>query len=338
MGNFTLFAQFYAGIVTPLLTQMQAVIGNVCGTMQPIAIAMVVIGLFFDGVQMAYGTKTASAVMKDFFIAAMAIGALQAGTYTQYVSDFFLQAVPNTVGAALGGANTSPVAGLDQALGASIRAAAAAYEALPSMSFKIIPLGMGVLVFCGVALLSLGYAFAVYMIAAIVNVAVIVVGPVFLALAATAATRRFFIGWLSVVVGGCVTQIMVLAVITLLLPVENTMINTVVVTTGAANSNTLLMLWGLGQAGLLLALCTAVVKKIPSIATGIAGGVYHGAAGATASTFGLGAVAASASLGASRGASAAIGRAGSAVVSEARSAVRPPAPAPSGPSLSGGAP
>lgn len=89
---------------------------------------------------------------------------------------------------------------------------------------KTIPLAICVLGFIVVALASVGFAFAVYMIAAIVNVAAIVVGPVFLALAAIPTTRRFSAGWLGVLVGGCVTQLMALAVIQLLSGAENTMI------------------------------------------------------------------------------------------------------------------
>ena len=166
--------------------------------------------------------------------------------------------------------------------------AAKTYEALPNYSLKTIPLALAVIVFVVVALMSVGYAFAVYMTAAIINVAVIVVGPVFLALAAIPATRRFAAGWLGVLVGGCVTQLMAVAVILFLTGAESNMIQQTVGPVAANNSNSLGLLWGLAQCGILLALCTAVVKKIPSIAHEIAGGVYHGTAGAHSATFGLG--------------------------------------------------
>lgn len=320
MAQFTFFANLYAALVAPLMAQMQALIGNVCAVMLPIALISGAIAIAFSGYKMMFQAKPAGEFFKELAVIGLIIGAMRADTYIQYVSDFFLQGIPNTVSGALGGATFSPVTALDQVLGSSIRAAAATYEALPSMSFKIIPLGLGVLIFAVVALVSLGYAFAIYMIASITNIAVIVIGPVFMAAAVIPQARRFFAGWLSVIVGGCVTQIMVLAVLVLLLPAENTMINQVVTTSAASDSNTLLMLWGLAQAGLLLALCTAVVKKIPAIATAMAGGVYHGASGATSSTFGLAATAGSASVGAARGAAGAIGRAGSAAIGKVASA------------------
>ncbi len=100
---------------------------------------------------------------------------------------------------------------------------------------------------------------------------------------------------------------MALAVIQLLSGAENNMIQQTVVTASATKSNSLEMLWGLAQCGMLLALCSAVVKKIPDIAREIAGGVYHGAQSIHAATFGAAAAAAGASVGAARGAAGAIG-------------------------------
>jgi type IV secretory pathway VirB6-like protein len=332
--NWTLFANLYSAFVTPLIAQMQAMIGGVCATMQPVALAMVTLWLAFVGIDIANGSRTFQQAMRDFFIAGMVIGALQTGQYTQYVSDFFLQAVPHTLGAALGG-TTSPVAGLDTVLDSALTTGSKTYEALPNYSLKTIPLALAVIVYVVVALVAVGYAFAVYMTAAIINVAVIVVGPVFLALAAIPATRRFAAGWLGVVVGGCVTQLMAVAVILFLTNAENTMIQQTVGPVAANNSNSLGLLWGLAQCGILLALCTAVVKKIPAIAQEIAGGVYHGTAGAHSATFGL------LGLGA-RAAASGAGVAGQAMTQlrAARSSTggmagggRPTAP--TGPSLSG---
>ena len=299
MANWTLFANLYNGLITPIIAEMRAMLGGICNTMQAVVLGMVTLWLGFVAFDIANGTKTVQQAMRDFFIAGMVIGALQAGQYTQYVSDFFLNAVPNTVGAALGG-QTSPVAGLDKVLDTAVSAAGKAFEALPPLALKSIPLGLGIIVFIVLALASAGFTFAVYMTAAIINVAAIVIGPVFLALAAIPFTRRFAAGWFGVLVGGCVTQLLALAVIQLLSGAELKMIEQ---TVGAAgNTNSLDMLWGLAQCGLLLALCTAVVKKIPDISTAIAGGVYHGSASLSAATFGVTKEVTRAAAGGARGA------------------------------------
>ena len=119
------------------MAQLQAMIGTVCSTMQPIALVMVTIWLAFVGVDIAFGHKTLPAACKDFAVAACVIVLLQAGQYTQYISDLFLTAVPNTVGAALGG-TTSPAAGLDKVLNLAWTEAAVTYKGLSDWSLKTV--------------------------------------------------------------------------------------------------------------------------------------------------------------------------------------------------------
>ena len=209
MGTWTLFEQLYTGLITPLMAQLQGMIGNVCSTMQPIGLAMVTVWLAFVGIDIAIGHKTLPAACKDFAVAACVIVLLEAGQYTQYISDLFLTAVPNTVGAALGGM-TSPAAGLDKVLNLAWTEAAATYKGLSDWSFKTVGLSIAVMAVLVVSVVAVTYAFLIYMVAAILNVASVVVGPVFLALAVIPATRRFTAGWFSVLVGGCATQLMAL--------------------------------------------------------------------------------------------------------------------------------
>jgi hypothetical protein len=102
---------------------------------------------------------------------------------------------------------------------------------------------------------------------------------------------------------------MALAVIKLLTGTEAKMLQQTVIPAASTN-NSIDLLWGLVQAAILLALCAAVIKKIPDIARAIAHGVYHGSAGLQAATFGAGAAVGTAATGGlSRGASAAVGAA-----------------------------
>ena len=128
--------------------------------------------------------------------------------------------------------------------------------------------------------------FLIYMVAAILNVAAVVVGPVFLALAVIPATRRFAAGWFGVLVGGCATQLMALAIIQLMSGAELTMMHTLFAP-GAAADNNFVILAALVQVGVLLGLGGAVTAKIPDISRAVAHGVYHGSAGINAATFGM---------------------------------------------------
>jgi hypothetical protein len=327
--NWATFATLYSALVTPILAQLQAMLGNVCSTMQPVALAMITVWLGFVAFDIANGTKTVQQAMRDFFVAGLVVVALQAGQYTQYVSDLFLQALPNTIGQAMGG-TASPVAALDTVLNTTIKAAASTYDQAVGVSPKTWPLGLAVIIFVVVGVAAVSYAFIIYMVATVINVVAVVVGPVFLALAAIPLTRRFAAGWFGVLVSGCVSQLLTLAVIQLVSGGEINMIHQFSGTTAAANSNSIAMLWGLTQCGILLFLSSMIVKEIPTIARAIAGGVYHGTQSIHAATFGAAAAAAGASVGAGKGAASAIGTHASRQIGTG--AVR--ASTPVGPSLS----
>ena len=284
MTTWSLFATLYTGLITPLMAQLQAMIGTVCSTMQPIALVMLTVWLAFVGADIAFGHKTLPAACKDFAVAACVIALLQAGQYAQYISNLFLTAVPHTVGEALGGM-TSPAAGLDKVLNLAWTEAAVTYKGLSDWSFKTVGLSIAVVAVLVVSIVAVTYTFLIYMTAAILNVAAVVVGPVFLALAVAPLTRRFAAGWLGVLVGGCTTQLMALAIIQLMSGAELTMMHTLFAP-GVASNNNFELLAALAQVGILLGLGGAVTAKIPEVARAIAGGVYHGSAGLQAATFG----------------------------------------------------
>ena len=222
--NWTTFATLYSALIAPILAQLQSMLGNVCTTMQPVALAMITAWLGFVAFDIANGTKTVQQALRDFFVAGLVVVALQAGQYTQYVSDLFLQALPNTIGQAMGG-TASPVASLDTVLNTAIKAAATTYDQAVGVSPKTWPLGFAVIIFVVVGVTAVSYAFIIYMVATVINVVAVVVGPVFLALAAVPLTRRFAAGWFGVLVSGCVSQLLALAVIRLLSGAEINMLH-----------------------------------------------------------------------------------------------------------------
>lgn len=327
MVTWTLFATIYQGLITPLLVQLQGMIGQTVATVRPVALALVALWLCFAFIEVATDHKTVPAALREFMIAAFFVGLLQSdAVYNQYVGNLFLQTIPNSIAPAFGG-QQNPAAGLDAVLNSAMSAALKTYQALP-WSLGAVPLGIGIVIFLIVALASVGFAFGIYAVAVIMTVVAVFVGPVFVGLAAAPLTRRFAFGWLSVLVGSLVTQLMALAVLLLLTTAEGTTLrNTAAtITTG---DNSINMLLGLGQCGLLMALCTIVIKQIPAIAYAIGSGVYQNASAINRGTFGVAATAGAAAIGASRGAAGAIGR-------NAAAQMRPTAP--TGPSLSRGVP
>jgi type IV secretion system protein VirB6 len=330
MQSWNFFTNIYSTLITPIVAQMQSMMSTVCSTMLPVATALIGVWLLLAMFELSQGSKTYQQVFREAFVAMMALSMLQVGQYTQYVSNLVLQGVPNTLAAALGG-QTSPVAGLDNVLSSVLTASAKIYEALPSYSLKTIPLAIAIIVFMASSAVSICFAFGVYMVASIINIVAIVIGPVFLALAAIPQTRRFAAGWLGVLVGGCTTQVTSIALIQALTGGEAILLQQIVVTAQGTNSNSIAMLWGLAQVALLLFLCALVVKEIPNIAKTIGAGVYHGAAGISSVTFGAAAAATGAAIGGARGAAAAV----SGATDKKTSSGRNRSTSPAGRSLSG---
>ena len=160
------------------------------------------------------------------------------------------------------------------------------YHQLP-WGLMSIPLGLGLIVILAVTVTCLLFSFGVYMTATIINVVAVLIGPVFLILGITPITRRFTAGWFSVLVGGCITQVLALGVIELMATAELTMIQGFI--TAAAppsGDNSIVILWGLTELAMLLGLTAAAVKQVPEISRAIGHGVYHSSAGLQAATFG----------------------------------------------------
>lgn len=299
--NWNLFQTITDGALTPVITQMQATIGPVCAAMQPVGLALISIWLLFAIWDLAAHTKTLMQVGKQMFTAALFYGMLWVGQYTQYVVDLFMQVIPNTISAALGG-NGTPIAQIDRLLAQTIQQAATVYEAVPTYSFKVVALTLGVMAFVIVAMICIAYLFIVMSVAQLILITALAIGPVFIAAATTPFTRKYSSGWLSVLVGGVVTQLLAVALIRLLVGASGLLLTQLSVTAQASNSNSIMMLYGLAQLGVLLWLFKEVTKKVPELAQTIGGGVYHGSNAAMNATFGTAAVAAGVTIAAAGGA------------------------------------
>lgn len=306
----TFFASLYTALITPLLAQLQAMIGTVISTMAPIAMVMAVIVVAVSGAEVAFGQKTFSGFKRDVAIAAIVIVLATSTYYTQYISDLFLTGIPNTLGNALG-ATTNPASSLDRVLNTVVKATFEDYHQLP-WGLMSIPLGLGLIMILVVTVTCLLFSFGVYMTATIINVVAVLIGPVFLILGITPITRRFTAGWFSVLVGGCITQVLALGVIQLMATAELTMIQGFIAAAppAAGGDNSIVILWGLTESAMLLGLTAAAVKQVPAISRAIGHGVYHSSAGLQAATFGAGAALGKVATGGiSRGAGAAVGAA-----------------------------
>lgn len=316
------FADIFNTLITPNIAALLAMVGRVCAISQPIAIALIGISFLLAMFELAAGTKPLQAFLKEMFIAALIFSFVQEAQFTQYIVNLVTQGVPNSISQAMGGQG-SPVASLDNLLAGAVAEVTKVYEALPNYSLKTIPLACADIVIMAVCAISIAYSFGVYVVAALINIGALFVGPLFMALAVSPQTRRFATGWISVLVGGCVTELMSLAILQLLSAGEMNLLHQAAAQAAASNSNSIVMLWSLCKIGLLLWIVKKIVEEIPIIARTIGGGVYTAGthAAAKSATFGAVGAAVGAAAGAARGAAMA-----SAAGSAGAGAVRAAAP------------
>jgi type IV secretion system protein VirB6 len=214
--------------------------------------------------------------------AAIVVFLMQAANYNQYISTL-ARAIPNEVGNALAaaGANAGSVASgaaFDTVWNAAAKAGLTAWEQVPKYSLSSIPLWFAIIVYLAIALVAIGVSFLVYLASTILLLLLLAVGPLFVALFAFPQTFKFASGWVAALVSAIVTQILALAVLAMFVATEQATIARIT-TDVAVNGNFIDAIITLAEAALLMWLIATLVKQTPSIAQGIAGGVYQNVSG-----------------------------------------------------------
>lgn len=295
--QFHLFQTLFDGIITPVLATMQAMLAPISTVMQPVALVGVSIWLLFATWDVMSRSRNMVQIGRQAFQVVMFYSLVWAAAYTQYIVNFFLHALPDTLSAALGG-NGQPTALLDQLCQEAFRKAAEVYQAIPAYSFKGAILSIGVILFIVAALCCVAFVFVTTATSAVIVVLTLVVGPVFMAAATVPWTRRFTSGWLAVLVGSAITQLLGLALIRMMVGTSAILLRQFATAAQDTNANSIVMLMGLAQIGVLLWLFKKTMERVPELGQIIGGGVYHGtnaaftaiSAGSTAGATFLGAV------------------------------------------------
>jgi hypothetical protein len=302
MGGWTFFADLFNSLIAPNMQALLAMLGQVCATASRVALPLIAIMFVLSFFEMAAGTKSLQAFFKEAFVAALVYGFLQEAQYTQFIVNMVTQGAPNTIARAMGGTG-SPVASLDNLLAAVVVEVAKVYEALPSYSLKTVPLALADLFAMGLSAVCIAFCFGVYVVATIINIGALVVGPLFMAGAVAPWSRKFAMGWVAVLVGGCVTQLISVAMLQLLITGEMNLIHASAAAAASSDSNSIVMLWSLCKICLLLFISKKIIEEIPVIAKTIGGGVYAATSNrfAHAATLGAAGAAAGAAVGAARG-------------------------------------
>lgn len=283
MDRWHFFAWLYGGLLQPVFDTVTAQIGAVTGAVRPVGLALTVLWLIVSGIDLAMQRRTIHAILRDLLFAGACVSLLTGGAYLEWVGNLFLHGIPDWIGGAMGATGTAQDV-MDKVLRHAVKAALTAYDSL-AWGIMAVPLGIGIIVFLIVALVASGFCFGVFTIAAVVNALAVFVGPIFIGLMTVPLTRRYAMGWLSVLVGGVTAQLIALATLNLLAPAEALMLTNTAkgIATG---DDSILMLVDLGELGLLMFFVAIVMKQAPRIAWAIGGGFHHDTSQVERATFG----------------------------------------------------
>lgn len=327
MTNWTFFATLTQQLLALMQAGTAAMTNGSLGYVRPAVLIGITAWLAFQAICVANGIAPMRSLWHGLLRGAIVLFLLQAANYTQYISGL-AQVLPTEAGNALaaGGANAGNVtngAAFDGVWNAAAKAGLMVWEAVPRYSLSSIPLWFAIIIYLAIALVAIGFSWLIYLASTVLLALLLAVGPLFLALFAFPQTHKFAAGWTAALASTIVTQILTVAILVMFVGVETATVQRITAGAGAAVvDNFINAIITLAEGALLMWLIGMLVKQAPSLAQGIAGGVYQSVGGmlasAAAGTAAAGrAATAGVALGA-RGVSAAAREAGAKVASAAR--------------------
>lgn len=277
--SYVVFQTLYDQIEVPFLSSVAGLVQSFSDyARRPIQAAMVLY-IVFVGLMMAGGKGgSANEVMTHTLkLALIAWFATDATAYSTWVQQFFLVSLPadlaNAVVTRAGGTAAPTAWAFDMIWQHSWEAGWSAWKQL-----SVADLGEEIVVvlFWMAALISVGLAFAIWMMSQIVLALYIIIGPLLIGLALFSATRSIFARWIGGMVSSVLLQVGILILLALTLRTEAALVVQIPSTVGP-NVYTGLNL--LLSCIVVFLLCGLLAFQMPGWATSLAGGMqFHGGA------------------------------------------------------------
>jgi type IV secretion system protein VirB6 len=278
--NWHLFSGAYSAIDAPLTDAVDTALGNLIGYVNPTLKILLTIYIIWIALQAHWvptGTPVSGLIAHAARGAAIVMLLSNTSTFNQWIGTVFLHTIPDELGNALNGSiGAGAIKGgaqFDDVWNGAWKAGLVVYKNLPEWSMKGAFLALAVIAFWGLSFIAVGVGFLMFLGAHVLMALLMITGPIFVACALFPASGRFFSGWLATTVGVLVTQVLVIALMSLMIRVQQSEL--LKVQAAPAGADIMGQIGSLiGVAGLLF-ICAGVAKQIPGIAIGIAGGAYH---------------------------------------------------------------
>jgi type IV secretion system protein VirB6 len=228
------------------------------------------------------GSEPLMGLFRKVIRAGLVLAMVGAANYTALFGTFALTTLPNEItaaitGAASGGALTP--AAFDQMLGGGWAGLVQIWENLSNWSVKAMVIGMvaGAQFLVGAIFIAVG--FVVFISSHIMLGLVIVVGPLFVCMLLWDKTVHLFNAWVAAILSLIVTQVLIVALLSLLLTTETNILNQITALNGAAGANAndvAGQMHYLVEATILFFMIGYLSPKIPQLAERLTGGAATG--------------------------------------------------------------
>ena len=270
--NWSIFQSMFEQIEQPILDKVNGISDSLLGAMSAPLHAALIIYIALIGVMIVTGKMneplrdTWGRIARGAAIA----GFLTAGTYNQYIRDFFLNGLPNDLlSAVTGGPGSVSAASFDHVMN---KAFGGGLEVWKNLSWTDFGLQILVIVYWFAGAVATGFGFLVWMASHIVLGLYVAVGPILLATFLFPATRSLAERWLGSMITMVLLQLFVVTLLVVLTGAETTLLANIASAGGGGNP--IAQIQVLIGAIVLFVICGVVVVQMPGAASAIAGGMY----------------------------------------------------------------
>ncbi len=277
-GNNT-FTALYSIFQTSLIDPIQSITSDVLSAANLPLELLLVIMLMVMGIAVILARANPSGVINRLIRMSIVVFMIAgSGTYFHYVQSFFLTGLPDWLNTHIisldtgsyGASQTSPGAGFDYAMNSIMHDAKEVTTTAPDGLNGIVPrLEVGL---CeSVAIICLGFLFAVFMIVQILLAIVIIIGPLLILGYLFDYTKRITDGWISALITLSLLSLVIDIVVLILVNVVDQIFNNLSFTGNYAQDFQTLI--G-GTAGIVV--IALAVSVLPRVIEAIGGGVAVG--------------------------------------------------------------
>ena len=267
------------GLIPPVTQAADQMEQAAIAYLSPLLSASAVVLVGGMGIAAAWGAASWAQARNALFVCAAIVSALwSAGAYDNAVGGLAL-ALPSEIGAAIGlggqGADITTGLAFDNVLNQSLAAGTVIWQNIPTISFAGLAMMIATILYFFGTIVTVGAAALIYVASVILLTLLVKIGPLFLFTAIWPQTRFAAVGFLKTTAGCVVTQILIVATLTMFTLAEQQFVPTIIAQAQVAGPNTVELILSLLELGFLLFVTFTITKQAAGLASGIVGGAYQ---------------------------------------------------------------